>query len=540
MPQQLPVKIGDVVDNCRIEKMLGEGGFGAVFQAMHLGLEQPRALKFLFPALGANAAMRKRFVNEARHTARLSHPNIVTVHNVGEHRGMPFINMELIRGSSLASWLEQGPVELDAALRVIDQVLAALAYAHEKGLVHRDVKPDNTMVCDSGRAKVVDFGLSLNTGSGVSRITQHTKARMGTPYYMAPEQWTTSSVTAAADVWSTGAMLYELVAGQLPFDGNTLLEIMHRIANLPHRPLIELVPGAPSALSQLVDRMLCKAVDERINDAADARQELHKAADHLFGPKRIVHSTPQRVLIATVRAEPFPDGIEQIEPFCGAQRFRRSCDDAEMVLLPGADFSMGSDDGDVDERPAHMVRMSPFLIDRGAVTRQQFASFLSLWGSDRDDDGRPMLDLEIAGIDKLGLVFEPLEAGQDPVAGVTWYGASTYAAWAGMSLATEAQLEYAMLRMVEATEQDGSEAVEQLVGLVRHWCADSYDDRFYERHEEADPVNKDSCVFASIRGLSKMMPPLAWSRSRRGMSGRHELALDLGFRCTYVLTHGAA
>ncbi len=540
MPQQLPVKTGDVVDNCRIEKMLGEGGFGAVYQALHLGLEQPRALKFLFPALGANAAMRKRFLNEARHTARLSHPNIVTVHNVGEHQGMPFINMELIHGSSLGSWLEQGPVDLDAALRVIDQVLAALAYAHDKGLVHRDVKPDNTMVCENGCAKVVDFGLSLNTGSGASRVTQHTKARMGTPYYMAPEQWTTSSVSAAADVWSTGAMLYELVAGQLPFDGNSLLEIMHRIANLPHRPLTELAPNASPALSQLVDRMLCKQLDQRIGDAQDARQELHKAASHLFGPKRLVHSTPQRMLLATVRAEPFPDGLEQIEPLGGTQCFRRHCDDGQMVLLPGADFTMGSDEGDVDERPAHSVRMSPFLIDRVAVSRRQFAGFLSLWGSDSDDDGRPLLDLEIANIDKLGLLYEPLEDGQEPVTGVTWYGAQTYATWAGMSLASEAQLEYAMLRVAEATEQDASEEIDQLIGRVRHWCADSYDDRFYEQHRDADPVNKDTCVFASIRGLSRLMVPLSWSRSRREMSGRHELAIDLGFRCVYVLTHGAS
>ena len=112
--------------------------------------------------------------------------------------------------------------------------------------------------------------------------------------------------------------------------------------------------------------------------------------------------------------------------------------------------------------------------------------------------------------------------------------------WEAKITWVKAQLEYAMLRVAEATEQDASEEIDQLIGRVRHWCADSYDDRFYEQHRDADPVNKDTCVFASIRGLSRLMVPLSWSRSRREMSGRHELAIDLGFRCVYVLTHGAS
>jgi serine/threonine protein kinase len=509
---------GTVVDNCRLEALLGSGAFGAVYRAHHIALDQPRAFKFLMPRSGVRPEHKRRFLTEARHTAKLGHPNIVIVHNVGEFRGLPFIHMECLTGASLRARLRPGRPPLEEALRLIDQVLAALAAAHEKGVVHRDVKPENVMVLDGGAVKVVDFGLSVNIEAQTSRLTVGSDQVLGTPLYMAPEQWQTSRVGPPADVWSAGVMLYEMLAGQHPFGGQNILQLMYGVLHLPHPPLREVAPPVPEAVSAVVDRMLAKAAADRFADAAEARRALRKVAPRQppewFGSLVVAAPVANSVVLpeSVVALPAGPDNV---------LRFARPRDGGNMVLLPGGEFHMGSNAGDPDERPQHVVRLSPFLLDEAPVTRRQFANFLSLWGSDRDDAGHRLLDPEVACLERVGMCWEPADE-TEPVSGVTWHGAMAYARWAGMQLPSEAQLEYAF--------GQGIDRPPNLLGTVRHWCADTYDERFYARSPALDPVNTATGAFVAIRGRSRLAAS-DWSPSQRNFAAPHEMFLDVGFRC---------
>jgi formylglycine-generating enzyme required for sulfatase activity len=516
-----PVQPGEVIDHCRIEGPLGSGGFGAVFRAFHLALEQPRAFKFLLSRPDASDELRPRFLAEARHTARLAHPHIVVVHNVGEHRGLPFIHMEYLAGASLAARLRAGPPPPAEALRLIDEVLAGLAFAHGRGFVHRDVKPDNVMLTEGGVAKLVDFGLSLNVAEA-SRLTLDTRRALGTPLYMAPEQWNSTTVGPAADLWSVGAMLYQMLGGRHPFEGHDVREIMARVLLRPHVPLSQVAPQLGKPLSDLVDRLLAKEPGARPAGAEEVRSALRQAA-----------SAPEPAPAPTAPASEAGGLVRLDGP--GPARFRRSCDGGVMVRLEGGAFRMGADDGDADERPRRVVRLSPFLLDEAPVSRRQYAAFLTLWGSDRDDEGRPLLDAEVAGLRRSGAWWEPESDDDEPVTAVSWYGAAAFARWAGVELPTEAQLEFALA----ALEEGEGDHLRQLVGVVRFWCADAYDESFYAAAPAADPVNSARRPFVSVRGWSRLSGAGGWSRTRRDFAGPHERALDLGFRCALPCRPGS-
>lgn len=527
---------GVVVDNCRIEELRGRGAFGAVFRAFHVALEHPRALKFLISGTDVSDEDKRRFLVEARHTARLSHPNIVIIHNVGDYRGMPFIHMEYLNGVSLRATIQKGQLPPEEAVRVMDQVLAALAAAHEQGIVHRDVKPENVMVRDDGAVKVVDFGLSLNVQAHTSRLTLMSNQAMGTPLYMAPEQWQTSWVGPAADVWSAGVMLYELLSGQRPFKGQGIARLKENVERSGHVPLHQAAAHLPDRLreplSALVDRMLAKAARDRLPDAVQARLELRKLA------KRQPASLFASLLTPEPEAESQAPPAAPVEGLVSLpvtndriMRFRRSRDNAVMLLLPGGEFFMGTETGDSDERPRHRVRLSSFLLDETPVTRRQFATFLSLWGLLRDDAGNPLLDIDIAGLERVGMCWEP-EAGEaEPVVGVTWHGAAAYARWAGMQLPSEAQLECAW--------SAAALRAKHLEHGLRCWCADAYDECYYKQSPTEDPVNGAAGSFVAIRGCSRLQGSAGWSIAQRQFAAAHELAVDLGFHCARTVSRDA-
>lgn len=215
--------------------------------------------------------------------------------------------------------------------------------------------------------------------------------------------------------------------------------------------------------------------------------------------------------LATVAPVEVPavEGLTPL-PAVGSEppRVLRACDGAVMVLLPGGEFVMGSDAGDADERPRHRVRLAPFLLDAAPVSRRQFAAFLSLWGSERDDAGRALLDPVLAGLERVGMTWEPDGDEDAAVTGVSWYGARAYAHWAGMALPSEAQVEYAFVRLAAA------EALlpwQRLLGTVRLWGAGTYDERFYGRAPAGDPVNEAPDPFVVIRGRSRLRAQ-GWSR----------------------------
>ncbi|AXI78576.1 protein kinase domain-containing protein [Peterkaempfera bronchialis] len=270
-----------------LRQLLGQGGMAAVHLAHDTVLDRPVAVKTLHTDLGRESSFRERFRREAQAVARLSHANIVAVYDSGEDADtdgvtVPYIVMEYIEGTSLSSVLRQeierhGAMPADRALKVTADVLAALVVSHEHGLVHRDIKPANVMVTPKGDIKVMDFGIARALQSGVTSMTQ-TGMVVGTPQYLSPEQALGRSVDARADLYSVGCMLFELITGRLPFDGDTAFSIAYK-----H---VQEQPPAPSSVNRavtpavdaLVARALRKDPAHRFPTAEAMRDEVRRAA----------------------------------------------------------------------------------------------------------------------------------------------------------------------------------------------------------------------------------------------------------------------
>ncbi|MDH6120045.1 protein kinase [Kitasatospora sp. GAS204B] len=270
-----------------LQRLLGEGGMASVHLAYDNTLGRNVAVKTLHTELGREASFRERFRREAQAVARLSHANIVTVYDSGEEVApdgatTPYIVMELVEGLSLRDVLNQaiaehGAMPTEQALRITGAVLAALDTSHDQGLVHRDIKPGNVMVNTKGEVKVMDFGIARAMQSGVTSMTQ-TGMVVGTPQYLSPEQALGKSVDARSDLYSVGCMLFELLTGQLPFDGDSPFSIAYK-----H---VQEQPPAPSSVNRavspavdaLVARALRKDPSHRFPTAAAMREEVERVA----------------------------------------------------------------------------------------------------------------------------------------------------------------------------------------------------------------------------------------------------------------------
>ena len=260
-----------VADKYRIEGLLGEGGMGAVFAARHELMDKPVALKWLKPQLAENAEARDRFLREAKAAARISHPNVVEVYDVGVHQGALFMVMERLEGQSFEDLLEQdNGLSIPQALQLLIGAMQGVQAAHDKGIIHRDIKPDNIFIThDPHRgvdiAKVLDFGISkLNEDAqGVGNFTR-TGSVMGTPLYMSLEQINGSrDVDVRTDVYSFGVLLYRALTGHLPFYGDTLGMLAIKVATEDPRRAKELRSDLPTALDNIVMRAIARERDDR-------------------------------------------------------------------------------------------------------------------------------------------------------------------------------------------------------------------------------------------------------------------------------------
>ena len=215
-PVDAPLKTGATFGKYEVLGVVGRGGMGTVYRARHAGLDRVVALKILSPRLAADPEFVRRFEREARTLASLEHPNIVAVHDTGVEAGAPYLVMEFVEGVSLRRLLAERRLPPEEALGIVPQLCDALEYAHGRGVVHRDVKPENILLDTKGRTKIADFGLAFIVGIDASRITR-ADVTMGTPHYMAPEQVESSrSVDHRADIYSMGVVLYEMLTGELP------------------------------------------------------------------------------------------------------------------------------------------------------------------------------------------------------------------------------------------------------------------------------------------------------------------------------------
>jgi serine/threonine-protein kinase len=272
-----PAQLGRYV----IQSEIGRGAMGVVYKATDSVLERPVAVKTVNITLEREYADKyeKRFYQEAKAAGSLNHPNIVTIHDVGKSGDVVFMAMEYIEGVELRTLIGEGkPLRLAQALSIAAQVAEGLAFAHQRGVVHRDVKPANIMVVANGPVKITDFGIARMRGSG--DLTQ-TGMLLGSPKYMSPEQVIGKRADQRSDIFSLGVILYEMLCGVAPFNGENVTALMYQIVNF--------VPPAPSgvngAVPQMLDfivaKMLAKPLEERYQDAAEVARDLRECERQL-------------------------------------------------------------------------------------------------------------------------------------------------------------------------------------------------------------------------------------------------------------------
>src|SRR5256885_511603 len=259
----------------RILGELGRGAMGAVYRAVDLVLEREVALKTLLPDLPEDVIdeVRIRFLREARSAGRLSHPNIVTIFDVGQEGDTAYIAMELLQGRSLHQMLKDPRrVPFHTAADIMAQVADALEHAHKFSIVHRDVKPATVVVAPSGRAKLTDFGVAYIPASNVTQ----TGSALGSPRYMAPEQVLGQPIDSRTDLFSLGIVLYELLTKRTPFEwpgDTTVFALMQRIAGEPHPPLRQIDPQIPAGFDRIMDRALAKRPQDRYQKAVEIMRQ---------------------------------------------------------------------------------------------------------------------------------------------------------------------------------------------------------------------------------------------------------------------------
>ena len=262
---------GALVGHYRIIDKIGAGGMGEVYLAEDTELNRKVALKFLPPHLCQDADCRARFKREAQAAAKLDHPNIVSVFEVGEFQGRPFFSMQHVEGQSLKEVLSGRALPLDRIIQIGIQVCEGLQAAHESGITHRDIKPSNILIDSHGRARIVDFGLASVMGS--NHLTK-AGSTLGTLHYMSPEQTRGEEVDQRSDIFSFGAVLYEMITGQLPFKGDHEPAIMYAIANEEPDPLARYKTGVPDELQRIVGKMLAKDKSLRYQHADELLADL--------------------------------------------------------------------------------------------------------------------------------------------------------------------------------------------------------------------------------------------------------------------------
>jgi serine/threonine-protein kinase len=281
---------GRTVGQYHIESILGRGSMASVFQARHLGLLRPCALKVMDPALvREQPEIREQFWAEARAVANLLHPHVVTIHNLGSVESIDFIEMEYIPGGRTLrdSLVREGPLEPLRAARLARQVVLALGAAHEAGLVHRDIKPANVLLTPDGRAKLADFGLVRR----IAELADGSAPLAGTPTFMAPELFRGTPASPQSDMYALGVLLFHTLTGRLPFAGENINELIQLHQNQPVPDVREHVPTIPEFLVEILARCLAKSPGDRYATAKQLADSFQLALDRSRDTESLVRES---------------------------------------------------------------------------------------------------------------------------------------------------------------------------------------------------------------------------------------------------------
>jgi serine/threonine protein kinase len=276
--------LGQQVGSYQIQSLLGAGGMGVVYKGRDLRLNRSVAIKVLPRDKMSDPERKRRFIQEARAASALNHPNIITIHDVGNEGGIDFIVMEYVTGKTLDQRIPRKGMKLNEVLKLAVQMADALVKAHSAGIIHRDLKPTNVMVPDDGLVKVLDFGLAKLTEvsesgeEGTGKLQSQTEEGMiiGTVSYMSPEQAEGKKVDARSDIFSFGAVLYEMVTGRKAFEGDSKLSTLAAIVKQEPKAVSQLVPGTPADLEKIINRCLRKDPERRFHHMEDLKVELQE------------------------------------------------------------------------------------------------------------------------------------------------------------------------------------------------------------------------------------------------------------------------